>query len=135
MCFLQSNTLHDVSVERALEAEGCVLEAEGCVLELEDRGKSKAEAGRKFLVKHFRLFFEFTTPNFRQNGDASYHAICQQARKGQIDAEYTRLRALPHWRQLPENAGAEETPMATATAADLMEEDEPDGGEADMEDF
>jgi hypothetical protein len=57
------------------------------------------------------------------------------AETAQIDAEYTRLRALPHWRRLPENAGAEETPTATATAADLMEEDEPDDGEADIEDF
>jgi hypothetical protein len=36
--------------------------------------------GRNLMVQHFNTFFEFTTPNFRQLGDPTYHAICQCAR-------------------------------------------------------
>ena len=46
------------------------------------RANVNACAGRELLVQHFKTFFEFTDPNFRQKGDANYHAICQKARKG-----------------------------------------------------
>jgi hypothetical protein len=36
--------------------------------------------GRKLLVEDIQLFFEFTTPNFRQNKDSFYHLCCQTAR-------------------------------------------------------
>jgi hypothetical protein len=40
----------------------------------------KGKLGRAFIVEHFKLFSELTTPNFRQLKDPTLNALCTAAR-------------------------------------------------------